>query len=263
MVLKEKRTMMKLLKSADAFFLKRLRNFASVFFILYLLFFAINCTSQNNIKPDADTIDFSISKYDRYCPIMGGDTLRVYRGIRLTGFIKDVYPNGRVLHKGFYDDGKLVTMFTNYYESGQIERVFKAKSETRGTIEVYYPNGQLKSKGDYIKGEPIKWEDFYPDGKPEFAEEFDRNLDYHLYSKMYYETGSAQIIFEIIDVKNRKYDYAEYYENGQVKQKGKKIQNKSTGDYKEDGKWQYYDEKGKLTLEEEYEKGFLISDKKY
>ncbi len=222
-----------------------------------------NLNAQNNAQSEADSVDISISKYDRYCPIMGGDTVRTYNGLRLTGYFKDAYPSGRVLHKGYYDDGKLVTMFTNYYETGQVERVFKAKSETRGTVEIFYPSGTYKSKGEYVKGEPIKWEDYYPDGKLEFTEEFSRNLEYHLYSKMYYENGKPQIIFEIFDEKNRKYNYAEYYENGQVKQKGQKIQNKSTGDYKEDGKWSYYDENGKLTLEEEYEKGFLMSDKKY
>jgi antitoxin component YwqK of YwqJK toxin-antitoxin module len=254
---------MKRLRNAKTFFWKHLRTIASGIFILSFLLIAVKGNSQNNIKPDPDTLDISISKYDRYCPIMGGDTLRVIRGIRLTGFFKDAYPSGRVIHKGYYDDGKLVTMFTNYYESGQIERVFKAKSETRGTIEIYFPSGQLKSKGEFIKGEPVKWEDYYPDGKMEFSEEFSRNLEYHLYSKMFYESGKPQIIFEIFDEKNRKYNYSEYYETGQIKQKGQKIQNKSTGDYKEDGKWSYFDEGGKLTLEEEYEKGFLLSDKKY
>jgi antitoxin component YwqK of YwqJK toxin-antitoxin module len=254
---------MKRLRNAKIFFWRHLRTIASGIFILSFLLIAVKGNSQNNIKPDSDTSDISISKYDRYCPIMGGDTLRVIRGIRLTGFFKDAYPNGRILHKGYYDDGKLVTMFTNYYESGQIERVFKAKSETRGTLEIYFPSGQLKSKGEFIKGEPVKWEDYYPDGKMEFSEEFSRNLEYHLYSKMFYESGKPQIIFEIFDEKNRKYNYSEYYETGQIKQKGQKIQNKSTGDYKEDAKWSYYDENGKLTLEEEYEKGFLLSDKKY
>lgn len=255
--------MMKQSKSAKTLHSRQVKFMTFLFTMVSCICFSNNLFSQNATKTESDSADISISKFDRYCPIMGGDTVRTYNGLRLTGYFKDNYPSGRVLHKGYYDDGKLVTMFTNYYESGQVERIFKAKSETRGTVEIYYPSGQFKSKGEYIKGEPIKWEDYYPDGKLEFTEEFSRNLEYHLYSKMYYENGKPQIIFEIFDEKNRKYNYAEYYESGQVKQKGQKIQNKSTGDYKEDGKWSYYDETGKLTLEEEYEKGFLISDKKY
>jgi len=242
-----------------------MKTILTVIFLFSLTFISYSQNTDNKVAKteDSDSLDESIKMYDRYCPILGGDTVRIYRGIRCTGMIKDVYPNGNAKHKGFYDDGKIVSMFTNYFENGQVERIFKAKSETRGTIDIYYKSGMIKAKGEYIKGEPLKWEDYYPDGKVEFSEEYNRGMDYHLFTKMYFENGNPQMIFELTDEKTRKYKYEEYYENGQIKLKGTKVQNKSTGDYREDGKWLYYDESGKVTMEETYERGFLMNDKKY
>jgi antitoxin component YwqK of YwqJK toxin-antitoxin module len=156
-----------------------------------------------------------------------------------------------------------VTVFTNYYENGQVERNFKTKSETRGLLEVFYPSGVVKSRVDWIKGQSQKWEDFYESGKLEFTEEFTRNLDHYLYMRFYYENGNPQTLFELINEKTRTYSYTEFYENGKIQGKGTKVHNKNIDDYQMDGLWQYFDENGKLTLEEEYVRGQLINDKKY
>ena len=228
--------------------------------LLHLLFqlgLSVSSLAQN------DSIDESIAVYDKLCPVLGGDSVRLCNGVKCVGLVKDYYPDGQMKHKGYYDQGKIVSVFTNYYDNGQIERDFKIKSDIRGSIILYYRNGSVKSKGEYLKGEVLKWEDYYENGQVEYAEEFDKGMEYQLYSRFYYENGKPQIIFELTDDKSRIYEYTEYYENGQVKESGRKIQNKSTGDYQQDGIWKYYNQEGKLILEEEYIKGMLNSETKH
>lgn len=231
---------------------------------LFLFCFCINAFPQNTETVPEDTLDLSIKEYDKLVTIMGGDSVRLNtNGQKATGFFKDLYPSGRLKHKGYYDNGRIITMFTNYYENGQIERTFKSKTETKGTLEVFYPSGQLMSHVEWDNGESNLWQDYYPQGQTEFTEEFSRSGEYYLYMRFYFEDGKPQILFELIDEKQRLYSYKEFYPNGQVKECGQKMFNANLNDYPMEGKWSYYDENGKLTLEEEYTKGQLISDKKY
>lgn len=235
---------------------------SAVLYILLVLFCAVGY-SQESEQAETDTVDLSIPQYDKLCGIMGGDSIRLNNGQKATGFFKDNYPSGRLKHKGYYDQGKIITVFTNYYENGQIERTFKAKTDRRGTLEVFYPTGALLSRVEWINGESLMWEDYYPQGQIEFSEEYNKGLDYYLYMRFYFEDGKPQILFELVDEKERIYSYKEYYPNGQIKESGNKMYNENLNDYPMEGKWVYYDENGKLTVEEEYTRGQLINDKRY
>ncbi len=230
---------------------------------LFLLFFCQVGYSQTTNDDSQDSVDLSIPDYDDLCTIMGGDSIRLNNGQKATGFFKDLYPSGRIKHKGYYDAGKIVTVFTNYYENGQIERTFKAKTDRRGTLEVFYPSGGILSRVEWIDGESLMWEDYYPQGQLEFAEEYNKGLEYYLYMRFYFEDGKPQTLFELVDEKQRLYTYKEYYPNGQLKESGNKMHNANLNDYPMEGKWVYYDENGKLKLEEEYTHGQLIDDKRY
>lgn len=219
--------------------------------------------SNSTFPAVSDTADSGIYLYDKYCALMGGDSTLKIRGMKFTGQYKDYYPSGKIRHKGYYDQGKITTMFTNYYENGHIERVFKAKGMNGGILLAYYSEGPLKSRVAYSGGESTKWEDFYSDGKTEFCEEFSNNMEYYLYMRFYYPDGKPQILFELTDKKTRTYSHTEYWPNGKVKEEGKKVQNRSLNDYMQEGTWYYYNEDGKLVLEEEYSKGKLINDKNY
>lgn len=232
-------------------------------FLIAFLIFLCSLTSYSQNSLTNDNINENLELYNKLCPILGGDSVRYCNGLKCTGPVKDYYPDGKLKHKGYYDQGKIVSVFTNYYHDGNIERSFVAKSEIRGIIQIFYPDSILKSKGEYFKGEVLKWEDFYENGKTEFLEEYDKSIDYHLYTRFYYEDGSPQILFELIDKKNRSYTYKEFFSNGQIEEQGNKIQNKSTKDYLQDGIWKYYNESGKLLLEEEYIKGMLNNEVKF
>jgi antitoxin component YwqK of YwqJK toxin-antitoxin module len=230
--------------------------------LLVALGFSLNAYCQD-LSDSLQALYPPIPEYDNLCSIMGGDSVRLSRGQKVTGFFKDTYPSGKIKHKGYYENGMISTIFSNFYENGQMERCFKAKTDRKGTLEVYYFDGMLLSRVEWINGESRKWEDFYYSGQKEFEEEFDNSMDYYLYMRFYYEDGKPQVLFELLDEKERTYTYKEFYPNGQVKESGMKVQNASINDYQMDGTWKYYDENGKLTLEEEYTKGILINDKKY
>jgi len=227
--------------------------------IILLSFFAAGQTPA----PDKDSTNRSIPDYDNLCTIMGGDSVRMSNTQKATGYFKDNYPDGNIRHKGYYDQGKIVTVFTNYYENGQIERTFRAKTDKKGTLEVFYPTGAMLSHVEWVDGESLLWEDYYPQGQVEFSEEYNKGLEYYLYMRFYYEDGRPQILFELTDEKTRAYTYKEFYPNGQLKESGSKMYNEALNDYPMEGKWLYYDESGKLTLEEEYTHGQLINDKSY
>jgi len=241
-----------------------IKNIATVICILICCFVGLSPAYSQSDTLNLETIaDQSISEYDQYCPIMGGDSVRMENNQKATGYFKDFYPGGAIKHKGYYENGKIITVFKNYYENGQEERSFKARSYVRGILEVYYPNGYLLSRVEWVDGESQKWEDFYADGQLEFAEEYDKRLEYHIYMRFYYEDGTPKVLFELADEKERTYSYKEYYPQWKVKESGMKVQNANLGDYQMDGKWEYFDESGKLILEEEYHKGLLINDKEY
>jgi antitoxin component YwqK of YwqJK toxin-antitoxin module len=81
--------------------------------------------------------------------------------------------------------------------------------------------------------------------------------------RSFYENGKPRTVFELDDAKNRIYQCREYYPNGQLRESGVKVRNLVANDYQMNGIWLYYDENGKLIMEEEYVYGQLIRDKQF
>ena len=106
----------------------------------------------------------------------------------------------------------------------------------------------------------LEWEDYYPNGNLESSEENNKSLDYYIHFNFYYENGNPQNTLELIDKKNKIYSSKEFFENGQVKQEGKRIQNQAINDYFKSGKWLIYNEKGELIDKEIYVRGELIDE---
>jgi len=235
------------------------------YFIFSLALFAQNKAPGTTAKAKNDSIDVDegIEYYDRFNTFIGGDSTRYCNGMKCSGLIKDLYPNGNLKHKGYYVSGKLTTTYKNYFENGQEERSFQVKSPISADIEIYYKDGKLRVKGDYLKGEPLKWEEYYPNGNMESYEEYTKSLDAYVVSKYFYENGKPQLIIECIDSKKKLYSSKEYYENGQLKEEGKLNYITLISDFQKNGKWIVYDEKGKVTAEENYVKGEMSDDKNY
>ncbi|MDD3877705.1 MAG: hypothetical protein PHT69_13875 [Bacteroidales bacterium] len=234
-----------------------------VFFYFLLLFQSFDITAQTEIDTEENeegTEIQLITEYEIYNKMLGGDSIRLCNGLPCNAWVKDLYPNGNMKHRGYYLDGQLASVYKNYYENQQLERDYVVKSHRKSVMMIYYPTGQLLSEIEYDYSDPVSWKDFYPDGQLEYSELHHSSKEYILHRLFYYPDGKPQSSTELINRKKLLYNKVEYYENGQVKEKGLLSFNKSLGDYQRTGIWQFFDERGNLILEETYYKNRVIND---
>jgi antitoxin component YwqK of YwqJK toxin-antitoxin module len=193
--------------------------------------------------------EYGITMYDKLIFDIGGDSVRNdKKGYACQGWIEDIYESGKLLHKGFYEDGHLKS-FKNFYESGAVERQFKLVDFKRCNLQIFYQNGNKKSEITYYEGAPQIWTDYYENGQIEYAEESSKSLEFLIYRRSYTADGKPQEIFEMVDPKKKIYTKKEYYENGNIKAEGPMKFSKIMIDYQKDGEWKVYDEAGKVSIE--------------
>lgn len=237
--------------------------------ILSLLLFTSISFGQN-IDRDTIAIDDSLTEnkesinvYDKFNDLIGGDSIRYCNLRPCNEQVKDYHPNGNVKHVGFYIDGKLNRTYKNFYDNNQLERHFTAGTDTRKCEMVtYYKNGNMESKTEYFKGNPVESENYYNNGNLESKEKYDKDYEYFIFQNYYYPNGNPQKIMGITNEKNKTYQCKEFDENGVLEREGTIMFNKSLGDYKENGKWVVYDNKGKVIIEQYYQNGALVEEKK-
>lgn len=192
---------------------------------------------------------YGITMYEKLNAKIGGDSVRHDRkGYACQEWVQDIYESGRVLHRGYYEDGQL-KIYKNYYENGTVERSFKQLDFKRCNMQLFYPDGKLKSEITYYDGNPQIWTDYYPNGQIEYYEENTKDMECLVARKSYAENGKPQEIFELVDPKKKKYSKKEYDENGKLKAEGPMKYNASLIDYQRDGIWTIYDEKGNAAKE--------------
>jgi antitoxin component YwqK of YwqJK toxin-antitoxin module len=208
--------------------------------------------------------DYGINVYEKMNFLLGGDSVRFDppKNFKANGWREDFYDNGQMLHRGYYQDGQL-KIYKNFFDNGQLERNFVVKpNPSLYSMKIYYKDGKPRSEIDYIKGNPQKWQDWYPNGNLEFIEEYDRNLEYYIQQKTYYEDGKPQSLLELVDERKKIYSKKEYYPNGNIKEEGTIHFDKFIEDYRKEGVWLVYDESGKLVEENTYVKGELSNSVK-
>ncbi len=199
--------------------------------------------------------DYGIIRYNKLVPMIGGDSMRYTKdGYNAQGWQEDFYVSGKLLHKGFYADG-YIKVFKNYYENGQVERMFSSTDLKHAKMEIFYDDGKIRSTINYYEGNPQNQYDFFRNGSPEYVEENDKNIEFLFKRNSYYENGLPASLFELVDKKTKKYMKKEFYENGRVREEGPMIFRKDLGDYQKEGAWSYYDEKGSLIKSENYHNG--------
>lgn len=187
---------------------------------------------------------YGITMYEKLNAKIGGDSVRHDRkGYACQEWVTDVYESGKILHKGYYEEGQL-KIYKNYYENGTVERSFKQVDFKRCNMQIFYPDGKLKSEITYYDGAPQIWTDYYPNGQIEYYEENTKDMENLISRRSYDEKGKPQELFELVDEKKKRYSKKEYYENGKIKAEGPMKYSPSMLDYQKDGVWTVYDEKG-------------------
>jgi antitoxin component YwqK of YwqJK toxin-antitoxin module len=209
-------------------------------------------------KYDASKVidpEYGINMYEKLNFLIGGDSVRNdKRGYAVQGWIQDVYESGKLIHKGYYEDGHL-KVYRNFYENGAIERSFKVIDFKRCNEQIFYPDGKLKADITYYEGAPQMETDYYANGQIEYIEENTKDMEFLVQRKSYTEDGKPQEIFEMIDPKKKVYSKKEYHENGNIKSEGTMKYNPAAIDYQKEGTWKNYDESGKLLSQENWING--------
>jgi len=198
---------------------------------------------------------YGITMYEKLNFQIGGDSVRNdKRGYAAQGWVQDQYESGNIIHKGYYEDGHL-KIYKNFYENGNMERVFKVIDFKKCNEQVFYPDGKLKADIVFYEGAAQMETDYYPNGQIEYLEENSKNMEYLIQRKSYTQDGKPQEIFEMIDPKKKIYSKKEYYENGNIKSEGTMKYNPAVIDYQKDGIWKEYDESGKLVSTQTWQSG--------
>lgn len=192
--------------------------------------------------------EYGITMYEKLNFALGGDSVRNdKKGYACQGWIEDIYESGKIIHKGYYEDGHL-KLYKNFYENGNIEREFKVIDFHKTSMKLYYPDGKIKSDIIYYDGQSLIWTDYYSNGQIEYYEENDKSMQFVIKRNSYEENGTPKDLFEMIDPKKKLYTKKEY-ENGKLVAEGTIKYNKQVGDYQKDGIWKIYGSNGKVTEE--------------
>lgn len=236
-------------------------------FILLLILFCvspiiISAQSEDDFFMRDDTLaDFEgITKYDAFCPILEGDSVRYCGKNPCTGWIKDYYPGtDKLIHQGSYQYGQVAAAFTNYFFSGKIERNFvKSANGEFYTFKVFDSLANPITHVEYFRKEVIKRKDYYRGGVLELDEVFDKKKHFVETQKYYYPNGTLYSELILVDKKKNIYTYRVFYNSGDLKSEGQKIRNPQINDYFYHGKWVFYDVHKKIIKEENYIKGSLM-----
>lgn len=207
---------------------------------------------------DTDTIDTSISEYNKYTPLLGGEEFRFKDGLKINGMVKDYYSDSTLKHKGYYQDGQLVSTYKNYYPNGVVERSFAASGTFKLIIESFYENGSPKEYVEYRKGEVIKYVEYYANGNMTTYEEHDKKKGYYIALRNYYSNGKMKSSLELVDKKKWSYYEKEFFSNGKVKEEGPVQYHETQYDYQRHGDWKVFNDKGQLMETRIYYEGELV-----
>jgi antitoxin component YwqK of YwqJK toxin-antitoxin module len=190
------------------------------------------------------------------------------------GYWKKSFPNGKLMYKGFFKDGKPAGEMKRYYESGELKAVMQYnENDQKVFAKIFYDTGEIASEGFYVnekKDSIWKYYSYYTNTLT--ASETYKMGVKNGAEKHYYEN---QKVSEEIQWKNgvKEGEWNQYFDNGKPKLKTINTQNKMNGVYvvyypsgdiyilggylddKRQGKWVFYDENKQIKSEIVYNNG--------
>lgn len=224
---------------------------------------AIMNADDHYVKPE-QLIDpvYGITVYERLNGSLGGDSTRHCNGYACTGWVEDLYQDGTVMHKGYYNDGQLI-MYKNFYPNAKLEREFKVVDNLKCQVKQYYSNGEMRSFVKYHRGDPFIWHDHYENGQLQYDEERDKQTGTYVRSNTYAANGTPINTMELESKKRMEYAHKEFHVNGNVKLEGASRYIPSLMDHRRVGIWKHYNIEGKLVQEDTYQDGKVSGQKKF
>ena len=205
----------------------------------------------------ADTLLGPEEPPDAYAPLnaaLGGDSVRYCKGIACAGRIEDHYPDGTLLHRGYYGEGRLL-VYSNYHPNGVLEREFTVQGSTRCAMRTWYADGVLRSETFYVDGIARSFTEHYTNGAVRYTEEKHASLPYYKVMDLFAPDGKPISTLHVVDKKKVVFEQREYWPGGQLRAVGRSQFNPQRYDSQRIGAWTYYDVSGKPVKEERYIEG--------
>lgn len=199
-----------------------------------------------------------LNAYEAMNKPLGGDSVRLCSGHPCIGWVEDLYPDGSLKHRGYYDDGQL-TVYRNYHPNGQLEREFRSLDAVKSIHRTYHDNGNLRSEARYVDGVSITFEDHYLDGGLRYAEERHRKEPYYIRMDLFAADGKPISLLKLVDKKRVEFEQKEFHPGGTLKCQGLAQYDPSRMDTRRIGNWVYYNKAGEVVKEEEYQDGKVAS----
>jgi antitoxin component YwqK of YwqJK toxin-antitoxin module len=182
-------------------------------------FSTMSAQNRYEFKKVYDTIQ-GISMYTKLVEVLEGDSIRLnQKGEKVQGWIEDYYADGKLLHKGFYKNGKLL-VFRNYFPNGICERVLLNPTPLNQSLEVYYETGGQKLVQVFYNHRSRKRSEFYLNGVLKSKEEFDREGKTLLSMETHNEKGIKLEEITVQDAKSGCYVFKGYHDNGKISEEG-------------------------------------------
>lgn len=193
------------------------------------------------------------------------------------GIWKKYYPsNDGLFYEGQFKDDMPVGVFKHYYEEGELKSITTYSSEIVRS-EVFYPNGHLMAKGNFIdqKKDSI-WTyldsdgwlslregykegqksglsiSYYPDASIAVEQNFNNDLENGKFTQ-YYPNGNKEAEGNYLSG-NYNGDYTYYYESGKKMHYGEFINGKRNG------MWIFYNNNGSLRTVIHYKMGIVVKE---
>jgi hypothetical protein len=230
--------------------------------------FCIRCYSQATVESidslTHDQVCFlsdanNFEKYTKLLVVLGGDSIALYANGSLTqGWQEHFYRSGKILHRGFYVDGKLIR-FKNYFENGNAALTFENSDPLRCLLNIYFDDGSLFKQISYYQSRPQKVYEYYENGQPKLSEESDKDLKYIILKKTWFDNGVLSSSLELNDLKHKKYTEKIYHVNGNIKEEGQIVLLPGTKEYVKNGNWFVYDYNGKNKRSEQHCYGIKLN----
>ncbi len=214
--------------------------------------------STDVFSPDfeeVESMEYGIILYDQYANFNPEPKIRKKaNGEPVNGKVEDLSSNNLLIHKGYYQDGKL-RGYTNYFPNESTEREYKYKADGVGDLYVFFLNGYTRSVQKYYNFAVYHWEDYYDNGQLAYVESKGKKTGIpELIQENNYQGVTVKKI-EISDNKNLKYIQTITLGNGKLSEQGELVYIEEIQDFRKDGRWVTYDKTEQVTSEIVYQKG--------
>ena len=195
-----------------------------------------------------------LNRYDSFNAVVGGDSVRHCGAFPCTGWVEDQYPNGQIMHRGYYDSGRL-TVYKNYHPNGQVERDFKSVDATQSTLRAWHANGQARSETRYRDGVVVYYEDHYLNGQLRYIEQRHKEHMCFLRLELYGGNGKPISVLKMVDKGKLEMEQHEFHPDGSLKSHGRARYDRNSMETIRFGTWVYLNPDGSTAREEDYVNG--------